>query len=304
MRNHSKKKKILILGATGMLGHKLYQSFKRRFEVWGTVRTSYKDYEKYNIFDSAHIIGGVDAFDFDKVTKAIATVQPDVVINCIGIIKQLKAAKDPVISLKINSLLPHQLANICVAAKARLFQISTDCVFNGNKGMYTEESISDAEDLYGRTKFLGEVNVRGCLTLRTSIIGRELATASGLVEWFLSNRNGKVKGFQKVIYTGFTTIASANIIADLIINHPNLDGLYQVSSEPIDKFSLLQLIKKAFNLSVEIEPESQMCIDRSLDSSRFRQETGFKPPSWEQMIADMAADVTPYDQWHSANNKT
>jgi dTDP-4-dehydrorhamnose reductase len=164
--------------------------------------------------------------------------------------------------------------------------------------MYTEEDFSNATDLYGRTKYLGEVNRPGCLTLRTSIIGRELNTANGLIEWFLSNRGKKVKGFRKAIYTGFTTIALANIIKNIIDNFPNLSGLYQVSSEPIDKFSLLSIVKDKFKLDIEIEPEIRTSIDRSLDSSHFRKATGFISPSWEKMIGEMAQDETPYDIWH------
>jgi len=293
----SKKKHVLILGAAGMLGHKLYQVHKNRFTVWATVRSSYTNYAKYGIFDSNDIIDDVDVNNFDKIVDILAGLRPDVVINCIGIIKQLKAAKDPIVSIHINSLLPHRLASLCQASNARFLHISTDCVFNGKKGSYTEEDPSDATDLYGRTKFLGETNRQGCLTLRTSIIGRELSTARGLIEWFLSNRKGKVKGFKRAIYTGFTTLALAEIVADVIENHPDLSGKYHVSSDPIDKYSLLCLVRDAFGIQIEIEPEINTVIDRSLDSRRFRSETRFKPPSWPEMIKQMAQDPTPYDKF-------
>jgi dTDP-4-dehydrorhamnose reductase len=281
-----------------MLGHKLYQTYKEHFDIWGTLRSSYENYAKYGIYQADHIWGGVDACDFDKIVEVIRTIKPHVVINCIGIIKQLKEAKDPVLSIKINSLLPHQLANICQETNARFFQLSTDCVFNGKKGKYTENDPSDAEDLYGRTKFLGEVNRPGCLTLRTSMIGREIKTTNELIEWFLSNKGKKVKGFKKAIYTGFTTIAFVKIIATIIDEFPNLSGLYQVSSEPIDKFTLLTMIRDKFKLDIEIEPETQTNIDRSLDSSLFRKITGFTAPSWDNMIDEMTQDKTPYDLWH------
>lgn len=289
--------RILILGAAGMLGHKLYQQYADRFETWATVRSSYAAYAHYGIFHPDRIIGGVDAFNFDTVTRAVADVQPDVVINCIGIIKQLPTAKDPIISLTINSLFPHRVAALCNAAGARFLHISTDCVFNGRKGMYTEADPSDAEDLYGRTKYLGEVDAPGSLTLRTSIIGRELNSEAGLVGWFLSNRNGQVRGFRRAIYSGFTTQALAQIIADLIENHAELSGLYQVSSEPINKYDLLLLLRSAYNINVEIEPDDDFVMDRSMDSSRFRQQTDYQPPSWETMIQSMASDLTPYDDW-------
>ena len=291
------KKRILILGATGMLGHKLCQRYEERFETLAAIRSSYSEYAKYGIFNPERTLSGVEACDFDKIVQAAAMIRPDVLINCVGIIKQLPTAKDPVTSLKINSLFPHQLANLCKMANIRFIHISTDCVFSGSKGSYTETDTSDATDLYGRSKFLGEVNETGCLTLRTSIIGRELRTTTGLVEWFLGNKGGKVKGFKKAIYTGFTTQVLSDIIANIIEKHPHLSGLYQVSSEPVDKYNLLCLLRNAFGIRVEIEPDFEMQIDRSLDSARFRKETGFKPPTWEQMIKEMAEDSTPYDKW-------
>ncbi len=293
----SKRKRVLIFGAAGAIGHKLYQIYKDRFEVWGTVRSSYENYSKYNIFDPEHIVGGVDVTGFDKIVEVIGMIQPDVVINCIGIIKQLPTAEDPILTIKINSLFPHQLANLCRAVNARLIHLTTDCAFSGKKGLYTEEDSSDATDLYGRTKSLGEVNQQGCLTLRTSVIGRELYTTSGLAEWFLSNRNGKVKGFSRAIYSGFTSLVLSDIVADVIEKYTELSGLYHVSSEPIDKYSLLCLIRDAFGIQVEIERDSEVQVDRSLDSTRFRNETQFKPPSWQEMIKQMAEDPTPYDKW-------
>lgn len=296
-------KRILIFGAAGMLGHKLYQRYQDRYDVWATVRSSYPSYANYGIFNSEHIIGGVDAFNLDTATQALATVRPDVVINCIGIIKQLKEAKDPIISLTINSMFPHRLATLSRAAGARFIHISTDCVFNGRKGDYTEDDPSDAEDLYGRTKFLGEVDCPNALTIRTSIIGRELNSQSSLIEWFLSHRPGEknagqpVRGFRRAIYTGFTTQAMADIIADVIDHHPELCGVWQVSSEKINKYDLLLLARDAYGMDIKIEPYDDFVLDRSLDSSRFRSETNFTPPSWETMIREMAADATPYDVW-------
>ncbi len=292
--------KIFILGAAGMLGHKLYQAYQSDFEVWATVRGSYRDYAQYDLFHRERLIEGVDAFNFDTITRALVTVQPDVVINCIGIIKQLATAKDPIISLTINSLLPHRLAVLCQAAHSRMFHISTDCVFSGRKGMYTEQDISDAEDLYGRTKFLGEVDAPGCITLRTSIIGRELNGQSGLVEWFLSNQGGKIRGYSQAIYSGFTTQVMAAIIKNLIERQPELCGVYQVSSEPINKYDLLLLLKEKFEFPVDIAAYPDVQIDRSLDSSRFRTITAFKPPSWSEMIHEMANDPTPYNSWRKS----
>ncbi len=289
--------RVLILGGGGMLGHKLSQLYSQKFETWVTVRTGFRDYERFRLFDEKRTLGGVDAFDFATVERAFELAQPDVVINAVGVIKQLQTAKDPITALTINSLLPHRLAALCRASGARLITLSTDCIFNGRRGMYTEDDISDAEDLYGRTKYLGEATGDSCLTLRTSIIGRELGTAHSLVEWFLQNRGGKIKGFTQAIYTGFPTIIMAEIIADVMLRHPNLSGLHHVSSEPIDKYELLCLIRDAYGIEIQIEPDADFKIDRSLDSARFREATGFRPLAWPEMIRAMAADPTPYDEW-------
>ncbi len=289
--------RVLILGGGGMLGHKLGQLYRNRFETWVTVRSTFREYEQLDIFDQDRTIGNVDVFDFDTVIRAFDVARPDAVINAIGVIKQLPSAKDPITALTINSLLPHRLALLCQAAGSRLISLSTDCVFNGRKGMYKEEDISDAEDLYGRTKFLGEATGEKSLTIRSSIIGRELQSSHSLVEWFLSKRGGRIKGFTRAIYSGFPTATMAEIIADIIENHPELSGLFHISSEPINKFDLLCLMRDAFKMQIEIEPDAELHIDRSLDSSRFRSATGFTPEPWPQMIAAMAADPTPYNEW-------
>lgn len=289
--------RVLILGAGGMLGHKLCHRYRDRFDTWATVRKSPSKYTQYNLLPDNRLVGGVDAFNFDTVVRAIGEVEPDVIINCIGIIKQLPTAKDPYVSIAVNALFPHRLADLCAAANARLVHISTDCVFSGRKGSYTEEDTSDAQDLYGRTKHLGEVRQDHCLTIRTSIIGRELETRAGLVEWFLSNEEGKVRGYTNAIYTGFTTRALADIIARLIEEYPDLAGLYHVSSNPISKYDLLTLIRDTFDLSIEIEPYPDVQIDRSLNSSRFWTTVDFDRPTWPAMIQALATDSTPYETW-------
>jgi dTDP-4-dehydrorhamnose reductase len=283
--------RVLILGAAGMLGHKLCQQYRDRYETWATVRQSAQLYQHYVLLPSERLIGGVDAFNLQSIIDVIAQVKPDVIINCIGIIKQLKDAKNLITSLTINSLLPHQLYSLAQASGARFIHMSTDCVFSGRKGMYTKDDISDAQDLYGRTKFLGEVSGKDAVTIRSSIIGRELSTASGLIEWFLSNEGGEVRGFRKAIYSGFTTQAMADIIADIIDNHPNLSGVHQVSSEPINKYDLLLMVRDIYKVAIDIVPYDDFVLDRSLDSTPYRQLTGFIPPSWQEMISTMTSDL-------------
>lgn len=290
--------RILILGAGGMMGHKLMQLLPAQHEVTGTVRANTRSYERFGIFDINRLIGGVDVNDFDKVVKIVAQIQPQFIINCVGIIKQLETAHDPLTSISINSLFPHKLGNLCRACAIRLIHISTDCVFSGRKGMYKVSDISDAEDLYGRSKYLGEVSVENCLTLRTSIIGRELQSAFGLVEWFLQNSHDRLKGYKGAIYTGLTTIELVRVIQSIMETSPDISGIYQVSSDPINKYDLLSLLRDAFDLSTEIISVDEPQIDRSLDSSRFRKEMNYTPPSWPEMIKEMADDITEYRNWH------
>lgn len=280
--------RILILGGRGMLGHQLLAALKTDLDVWATLRGSAPASAPAGLFDPDRIIGGIDVLDFDAITGVMAKVRPDAVINCVGIIKQLAAAKDPFLSVSINSLLPHRLHRLCRAAGARLIHFSTDCVFSGRKGGYTEEDPSDALDLYGRSKFLGETVGEGALTLRSSIIGHELGSASGLVEWFLSQRGKRVDGYRRAVFSGFTTPEMARIVRKVLTQHPDLSGTLQVSSEPINKYDLLMLIRQAYEVDVEIVPDDKVQIDRSLDSSRFRQLTDYEPPAWPKMIEEMA----------------
>ncbi len=290
--------RILILGGTGMLGHALWRAWRDRHEVWVTSRSEYSRWESLGIYDRERFLGRVEATDDDALVKAMAIARPSAVVNCVGIIKQLKEAHDPFLSISINSLLPHRVARFCAAIGARLIHISTDCVFSGRDGQYTESSIADAEDLYGRTKYLGEVGTRGAVTLRTSIIGRELETRSGLVEWFLGSR-GSVRGYTGAIYSGLTTLELARVIERVLSEHPLLTGVYQVSSDRITKYDLLLLLRDAFGISVMVEADDEIRIDRSLDSARFRRETGYTPTNWPAMIAELGSDRAFYDRWRS-----
>ncbi len=279
---------VLIFGGNGMLGHQLVKVLGSRHEVWSTVRGEFASVERHGIFDGTRTMCSVKVEDIVSVRHAIGTAKPDVVINAIGIIKQLPSSKDVITTLSVNSIFPHRLAEMSDEFGFRLITVSTDCVFDGVKGNYNEEDVPNATDLYGKSKSLGEVIDSNCLTIRTSIIGRELGSAHSLVEWFLSNRGKTVKGFVNAIYSGFPTVVFANIIADLIENHAGLSGLYHVSSEPINKFDLLNLIKAEYDLDIEIERYEDFKIDRSLDSTLFRNATGFEPPTWSDMIKTMA----------------
>jgi dTDP-4-dehydrorhamnose reductase len=283
--------RILILGATGMLGHKLFAALSQNssYEVLGAVRTSERASSWFSPALIKNLRAGVDADNFDTVIRIIAETKPEIVINCIGIIKQTPLAKDPLISININALFPHKLAFVCKAAGARLIHISTDCVFNGAKGSYTEEDPADAEDLYGKTKNLGEVTYPHCVTLRTSIIGHELKGKLGLMEWYVSQKK-VVKGYTNVIFSGFPTIEVARIIDEFVIPRPDLRGLYHVSSPPVAKYDLLKLVAEHYKRKVKLEPYDDIYCDRSLDSSAFKAATGYQPPGWPELVEKMHDD--------------
>jgi dTDP-4-dehydrorhamnose reductase len=293
--------RVLILGGSGMLGHKLWQTLAPRFDTYVTFRQGATAYDRFGIFDRARSIGNVSAENFDSVTDAFATVRPQVVVNCIGIVKQDAAAKDPITSISVNALFPHRLARICGETGARLIHLSTDCVFSGRKGNYLESDTPDAEDLYGRSKLLGEVGSDNCLTIRTSMIGRELSGSHGLVEWFLSQKGQTVQGFKRAIFSGFTTNALSNILSWIIFEQAGLAGIWHVAAEPISKFDLLTLVKQTYQLDTEIESNETFICDRSLDGSRFREQTGFRAPSWPEMIKLMREDLTSYREFRRAD---
>ena len=279
--------KVLVLGATGMLGNAVLRLFTQSsgYQVFGSVRSSTARH--LLPVDLHHnVISGVDVENIDSLTRLFAAVYPDVVINCIGLVKQLAEADDPLAAIPINSLLPHRLARLCEVAGARLVHMSTDCVFSGTKGMYTEADAADAKDLYGRSKYLGEVDYPHAITLRTSIVGHELDGERSLVGWFLA-QTSSVKGYKSAIFSGLPTVEIARVIRDLIIPRPELHGLYHVSSEPISKFDLLTLVAETYGKTIDIIADDKLVIDRSLDSTRFRQATGFAPKPWSELIKSM-----------------
>jgi dTDP-4-dehydrorhamnose reductase len=287
--------KILLLGATGMLGHKLMQVLSKKFHVSGTVRGDTRTYAATPVFSGITLLGNTRADEIATIQEAINIAAPDVVINCIGIVKQLPAAQNRLASISINALFPHQLAKICRNRNIRFIHVSTDCVFSGKRGCYTEDDLSDADDLYGKTKFLGEVDYPGCLTLRTSIIGRELESSHGLIEWFLSQEGKTVYGYKKAIFSGLTTNAFSGIIGRIISDCPELRGVVQVASIPTSKFDLLTLVKKTYGMNIDIRPDEMVINNRSLNADKFRKETNIKIPSWEYMIDEMYRDPTQYN---------
>ena len=279
--------KVLVLGASGMLGNAVFRvlSEKADWQVYGTVRAG----NSKRFFQSAiaeRLLVGVDVEQYDSLIQTFMGACPDVVINCIGLIKQLAESDDPLQAVPINTLLPHRLAKLCKLSGSRLVHMSTDCVFSGDKGGYCESDVSDADDLYGRSKYLGEVDYPHAITLRTSIIGHELQSPHGLVNWFLSQKDS-CKGYSKAIFSGVPTVVLAQIIRDIVIPRPDLHGVYHVAAPPVSKYDLLKLIAKVYGKTIEISADDRLVIDRSLNAKRFSEVTGYITPDWEEMIKIM-----------------
>lgn len=291
--------RLLVLGAGGMLGHRLCRLLRERFEVWGTFRGEPREFKRYNFISQERAIGKIDAHDLSSIRRTLEMVKPDAVINGIGIVKQRDEARQSVPSIHVNALFPHQLADLCAENGVRVLQISTDCVFSGMRGKYTEIDTPDPVDLYGRTKLLGELNRPGTLTLRTSIIGWQLNTNSSLLGWFASQRGLHTKGYRHAIYSGFSTAVLSNLIGDILETRKDLAGLYHVSSSPISKFDLLTRLRDVLGWTdITIDPDDQFYCDRSLIGTRFSATTGWMSPSWDDMIAGLAAEWPIYERWN------
>jgi dTDP-4-dehydrorhamnose reductase len=291
---------ILVLGASGMLGHKMFQVLRARFPAtYGTLRGHRTDpsLDRVTLLQDDRIFEGIDVQDQVALMSLLSEIRPVAIVNCVGVIKQRADAQAAIPSITINSLLPHWLAAAAESWGGRVIHFSTDCVFSGRDGGYTEDSFSDAEDLYGRTKYLGEVAYPNSLTLRTSIIGRELTQHRSLLDWFLAQNHRTINGFTRHYYTGLTTNYLAGLVADLIAEQPNLSGVYQVASEKISKYALLQLLRDAYELDVNILPEDAPFCDRSLKGDRFVNDTGYTCPPWPELVQQLASDPTPYVEW-------
>jgi dTDP-4-dehydrorhamnose reductase len=283
--------RILILGVSGMLGHVLWRQCADHLDAWGTVRGA-ADVAP-GLADGARaerILGNVVAEDTESLATALERSSPDVAVNCVGIVKQSGEAKDAARMIEVNSLYPHRLARACEERGVRLIHVSTDCVFSGRRGGYDESELPDPADLYGRSKLAGEPEGPGVLTLRTSMIGWELSTQRGLLEWLVSQEGETVTGFRRALFSGPTAAELARLIARIADDHSALEGTLHLGAEPISKYDLLLKLREALGLRIEIVGADEPRIDRSLDSSRLREATGWEPPSWDEMAAELARE--------------
>lgn len=290
--------KILVLGISGMLGHKIFLELQKNtnLKIFGMLRNAVS-YKKVFTKNFEHIIDGMNVENIQDIDEHIKLIQPDFIINCIGVIKQSNLMNEHSKIIQINSLFPHQLAKISTKHNSKLIHFSTDCVFSGNKGMYKESDLEDAKDMYGRSKLIGEIDYDNHLTLRTSMIGHELRTRSSLLEWFLDQK-GSISGFSKAIFSGLPTVTIASVLEKIITNHKNLKGIYHLSADPINKYDLLHLVKRIYSLDIKIKIDQIFLINRSLNSSKFYKDTKIVIPAWEDLIKQMHKDYmssTIYD---------
>jgi len=293
------EQRVLVLGASGLLGHKVLQVLQRRFQVYGTFRSPaalQRCASALPGISPSHLLDNVDALDAKSLRRAIDSVRPHVLVNCVGVVKQSDAIRQTLSSIGINALLPHQLAQICGGARVRLLHFSTDCVFSGRKGMYSEDDTPDPVDLYGRSKVLGEPDQPGCLTLRTSMIGWELDHHRSLLGWFASQRGRTIKGYRKAIFSGLAATDLAELVGDLIADWPELHGVFHAAAAPISKYELLCRVRDALGWTdVAIEPDDEVDCDRSLCAERLRTATGWTARDWAPMIADLAREWPLYE---------
>lgn len=284
------KQKILVLGANGMLGHVVLRWFAQlgTYETVGVVRAGEAAAELRARLPGVALVEGLNAECLNQLRALFETVRADVVINCIGVVKQLTGADDPATAIPINALLPHRLARLCQIHGARLVHISTDCVFSGKRGGYCEDDVADAQDLYGRSKLMGEVDAPLAVTLRTSIIGHEMSSAHALLGWFLSQR-GVVPGYSNAVFSALPTVELARVIEQYVLTDPSLRGIYHVAGPTINKYELLKLVAKIYGSENELRAVPTLVIDRSLDGQRFQAVTGYRPPEWPALVETMRA---------------
>jgi dTDP-4-dehydrorhamnose reductase len=280
--------KVLVLGATGLLGNAMLRSLSRMpgAQVTGTIRQ-----EGFRALFTpelaSHLVGIDDIEDPKQQAALFDTLGPDVVVNCIAAGRPAPA--DPLRSIAVYAVLPRRLSRLCARAGARLIQISSDGVFSGARGAYTEDDLPDADDVYGTAKWLGEIDAPHAVTLRTSIIGHELQSGAGLLEWFLSQQ-GECRCFTRAIFSGFPTIVLADLIRDRVIPRPDLCGLYHVATRPISKFDLLRLVAERYGKEIGLLADDRPAPDRSLVARRFEQATGYRAPDWPVLIDWMYRD--------------
>lgn len=293
--------RILILGGNGMIGHKMYQFISKNYQdTWVSLRHNLSSYSYSEIYNSEKVIDKIDLSNFKLLLNQLNLINPDVIINACGITirRGIDALKSN--SIILNSALPHFLNEWVVSNKKRLIHFSTDCVFSGKKGDYLDNDIKDAIDLYGLTKSMGEViDSKFTITLRGSMIGRELENKTELLEWFLNQKNKVINGFTNVIYSGITTVRMAEIVLKIINEYPNLSGIYNISSEPISKFDLLKTWNDNFSINATIEIDKNYSSNKNLISDKLFKTIELEQPIWDDLINQLKIDDELYNNLYN-----
>jgi len=283
--------KVLVLGAGGLIGHKLFQVIGEDLDTYAALHHS----SAHPLFSGANVFNNVDVLEFDKLTQLISDNQIDVILNCVGITKRNSDINNLEMAIATNALFPHRLANWAKTNNKRVIQFSTDCVFDGSIGNYSEDSATTGPDIYGKTKALGEIDYAHSLTIRSSFIGRELKAKTELLEWALSCKGQKIRGFDKAFYSGVSTIWMARTIKSIITDHKDLSGLWQLATEtPISKLDLLNQVNKSFELEMEIETDSSFETMPTLNGAKLKKAMSLNIPDWNVMMDELATE-TMYD---------
>ena len=293
--NPTQPKTVIILGASGMLGHMLVRVLSPHHRVVGTTSSQYNAGSPLaKLLDRDSWISGIDVRSFNRIDQLVRETQPDVVINCVGVIKQKMESSSITDAITINSLFPHHLANLCQSHNCRLIHFSTDCVFEGTSGIKRASDTPNATDLYGTTKRLGEIAFGDSITIRSSIVGAQIVGNESLFQWAISQKGKSIKGFTGALYSGLTTMTMAKVILEIVDNFPQLSGVQQIASEAITKHDLLCKLNIALDLSLKISADNTLVCDRTLDGSEFAHQTGIEIPTWDEMIEEFASDQNFY----------
>lgn len=278
--------RVLILGADGMIGHKMAQTFAK-YPIDLGLNSRYNSKFIRKIFPKASI------FEYDlnkkKIEQLLNYYNPEFIINAVGITIRRGACGDQKTNY-INAILPREIDTWCMSNNKKQIHFSTDCVFSGKKGNYSDFDLTDADDSYGKTKGLGEINSDNTLTIRSSMIGRELFNNTELLEWVVKHKNQKINGFDNAVYSGVTTLWMSKTVYKIIKNLPKLSGIWNVSSRPISKYELIKKINDQFMLNIDIVRDSSFYSNKSLNSNRFFSETNFEIPNWDDMLSELYRD--------------
>jgi len=296
--------KILILGAGGMLGHKLYQTLSKTYDdVIPVFRKNKEHYHKFNLYKPEKMIGNTDVTDQSKLLAVLNSVKPDIICNCIGKTTRKINSEDSQSVIYLNSFLPHFISKWSSENNSYFIHFSTDCVFSGKNGPYKPNDFRDSRDLYGLSKILGETNSKYGLTIRTSIVGREIENQTEFFEWIFSSKNKSVSGYKNVFYSGVTTNYLSEVVAQLITKDSKSHGLLQVASPPISKLNLIKKVNSLFGLGMKINTDASKVSNKILSPVKFTITSGIKTQTWDEMLNTLKKENSYYENLNTESGE-